>query len=101
MRIASLCLFAAMLTAAPAFAKDVAKLRPASEAEIRQTLAGTSKLEDGKNGYQYKAGSAVGYQIKDGQICVLRGQRPDCVTVYSDGKRLEMIDRRGNREFLN
>ncbi len=102
MRIARLpLLLAAAFVVSPAAAKDAAKLRPATATEIRQTLTKTADLKDGKNGYQYRVGSRIGYKISDGEICVLQQRRNECVTVYTDGKRLETIDRRGNRSFLN
>lgn len=91
----------ATLAAMPALAKEIGKVRPATEAEIRQTLTKSSELKDGANGFQYRVGSKTGYKISDGQICVLQRGKTDCVSVLSDGKRLETIDRRGNRDFLN
>ena len=101
MRIVSVCILVLALSPASVLAEGVAKLRPATENEIRQTLAGSAGLKDGKNGYQYKAGSSTGYRITDGKVCVRKRSQTSCVTVYSDGKRLEMIDSRGNREYLN
>lgn len=102
MRIARLpFLLAATFVVSPAFAKDAAKTRPATETEIRQVLRKTSDLKDGKNGYQYREGSSIGYKISDGEICVLQQRKSKCLTVYTDGKRIEAIDSRGNRDFLN
>jgi len=102
MRFACLpLLFAATFCVSPAAAKDTAKLRPATATEIRQTLTKTSNLKDAPNGYQYREGGKIGYRIDNGKICVLQQRKSECVTVYTDGKRLETIDRRGNRNFLN
>lgn len=100
MRIAR-CLFLATLVSTPALAEKPVKVRPASESEIRQTLTKSAELKDGTDGYQYRRGSRIGYKISDGQICILQRRKESCVAVYSDGKRLETIDRRGNRSFLN
>jgi hypothetical protein len=104
MRTARLFLLAAFaatpILADNALAND-SRVRPATETEIRDTLAKSSELKDGTNGYQYRSGSQIGYKITDGKICVLQRRKTSCVSVYSDGKRLETIDRRGNRDFLN
>lgn len=102
MRIVCLSLLlAATAMVVPAVAKDKAKLRPATATEIRQTLAKAADLKDAQNGYQYREGSRIGYKIDDGKICVLQQRKSECVSVLTDGKRLETIDRRGNRNFLN
>lgn len=101
MRIACLPILLVAFAVSPAAAKDTAKLRPATATEIRQTLTKAADLKEGKNGYQYREGSRIGYKISDGEICVLQQRKNECVTVYTDGKRLETIDRRGNRNFLN
>lgn len=84
-----------------AWAEGKVKPHLASEAEIRQLLHGTNKLKQRKNGYQYRAGSNIGYKIADGKICVLQSGRSSCFTVYSEGRRLEIVDAKGNRDFLN
>lgn len=76
-------------------------MRIATEAEIRMALRGTSDLKESKSGWEYREGSRVGYKISNGQMCILQSGRQACFTMYSDGKRLEMMDKRGNREFLN
>lgn len=102
MRIACFpLLLAAAFVSSPVFAKDTAKLRPATATEIRQTLTKSADLKEASNGYQYKERGRVGYKISDGEICVLQQRKSECVAVYTDGTRLETIDRRGNRDFLN
>ena len=98
----SLALFLLAAASSTASAGDTAKLRPATENEIRQNLPGATDLKDSSNGYQYRSGSSTGYKISDGKICVAKpGQSADCLDVLFDGKHLESIDRRGNRDVLN
>lgn len=94
-------LIASAATVSGALAQDKPKVRPASEFEIRHALKDPGNMKQDQNGYQYRENSKIGYKISDGKICVLQKKKSSCATVYSDGKRLEMIDERGNREFLN
>ncbi|MGV2103224.1 hypothetical protein [Rhizobium sp. 21-4511-3d] len=81
-------------------AADASKMRLASEVEIRSSLKGADNLRAAKNGYQYRPGGSVGYRISNGSICTKQMTHIDCVVVYSDGRKLEIIDSKGNREFL-
>ncbi|MFB9951059.1 hypothetical protein ACFFP0_19605 [Rhizobium puerariae] len=100
MRAVLAFLFAAAVATASS-AEDAVKIRPASEAEIRQNLKGAGELTDGKDGYQYRKGKSTGYKISDGRICVRKPRtQVDCVDVLFNGKELEIVDRRGNRETL-
>ncbi|OWV76525.1 hypothetical protein ATY76_00780 [Rhizobium sp. R339] len=77
---------------------QTANMRAASEAEIRQHLPGTSELKEAKNGYEYREGSKNGYKISNGQVCVrFPDKSTDCVSVKTDGKKFQMIDRKGGR----
>ncbi|WP_284759580.1 hypothetical protein [Agrobacterium sp. fls2-241-TYG-188a] len=76
------------------------KLRMATENEIRQHLSQADSLKERTDGYQYREGDSTGYKITDGKICARKGNAVDCADVYFDGTRLEMIDRKGNRDFI-
>ncbi|MDC7741150.1 MULTISPECIES: hypothetical protein [Rhizobium] len=77
---------------------ETASMRTASEAEIREHLPGTSELKEGKNGYEYRKGNANGYKITNGQVCVLfPNKSTDCMNVKTDGKKFQMIDKKGGR----
>jgi len=89
-------------TVSAAIAKEQVGARAATEAEIRNHLRGASQLKKGRDGFEYRAGNPVGYKIEAGKICVKRFGKPiECLDVNFDGLKLEAIDRRGNREFLN
>lgn len=100
MRVVLLIVFG-LAACGSALAEVKSSMRIATEAEIRMVLRGTSELKAGKNGWEYRQGSRVGYKISNGQMCVFQSGRQSCFTMYYDGKRLEMMDKRGNREFLN
>lgn len=53
------------------------------------------------NGYTYQTGKTIGYKIDNGKICLRfpNGQK-GCVSVETDGKRSEMITRKGDRSDL-
>jgi hypothetical protein len=89
-----------LIIPAIAQAGDASKMRLASEVEIRSSLKGAENLRAAKNGYQYRSGGSVGYRISNGSICIKQKSHIDCVDVYSDGRKLEIVDRKGNREFL-
>ncbi|MBX4866446.1 MULTISPECIES: hypothetical protein [Rhizobium] len=87
--------FLAIVLPAIAFAQN---MRAASEAEIRQHLPGTSELKESSNGYEYREGNENGYKIGNGQVCVrFPDKSTDCVSVKTDGKNFQMIDRKGGR----
>jgi hypothetical protein len=87
--------------AVTAQAETPARLRTATAAEIKQYWHGASDLSGERAGYQYLPGGSVGYKISDGKICVRKQSTADCADVFFDGKRLEMIDRRGNRDIIS
>ena len=96
--------FAAVLVVAPvgfALAEEQAKAHLASEAEIRRVLRGNANLEPGKSGYEFREGSKVGYKISDGKVCVFQTGKSSYFTIYSEAGRLDMVDSKGNRDFLN
>lgn len=97
-----LCVFALSLTLCPhtLAAQSTDKPRMATESEIRQHLQRADSLKDGTDGYQYIEGEATGYKITDGTICARKRNAVDCADVLFDGTRLELIDRKGNREFM-
>ncbi|RUM23121.1 hypothetical protein EFQ99_24140 [Rhizobium vallis] len=73
-------------------------MRAASESEIRNHLPGSTELKEGKNGYEYREGNKNGYKIDNGQVCVLFPDKStDCVSVKTDGKNFQMIDKKGGR----
>ncbi len=75
--------------------------RNARANEIRQMLSGASQLSRTANGYEYRKGNPNGYKISNGQVCVLfPNKQTDCVSVKTDGKVLQIIDRNGNRTKL-
>ncbi|MBB4290948.1 hypothetical protein GGE16_003007 [Rhizobium leguminosarum] len=77
---------------------ETAKMRTASEAEIREHLPGTSELKESSNGYEYRKGNANGYKITNGQVCVrFPNKSTDCVNVKTDGEKFQMIDKKGGR----
>jgi len=89
--------FLSLMLPAMAFA-ETASMRTASEAEIRSHLPGTAELKEGKNGYEYREGNKNGYKISNGQVCVLfPNKSTDCISVKTDGKKFQMIDRKGGR----
>ena len=92
--------FLVLLSLDSAIATSKPSPRLATEPEIRQGLHGTAELSEASNGYLYRQGSRIGYKISDGQICVRTAGHSDCFTIYTDGKRLELIDSKGNRSFL-
>lgn len=98
-----MCVFLILPLAAfsQAFAAQPAdKSRMATESEIRQHLRQAGSLENGADGYQYIEGQSTGYKISDGKICVKKRNTIDCADVLFDGNRIELIDRKGNREFM-
>ncbi|ARQ59540.1 hypothetical protein Kim5_CH03518 [Rhizobium sp. Kim5] len=89
--------FLSLMLPVMAFAQT-ANMRVASEAEIRQHLPGTAELKESSNGYEYREGNENGYKIENGQLCVLfPNKSKDCVSVKTDGKTFQMIDRKGGR----
>jgi hypothetical protein len=83
-------------------AAQTMKLKAATVAEIHTYLPGTQHLTEHRNGYLYSPKSRIGYQIGDGHVCLrYPGGRTECVKMLSNGRRLQMIDSRGNRHWLN
>jgi exopolysaccharide biosynthesis protein len=79
---------------------ESSKMRVASESEIREHVE-RSKDVVTKNGYSYQKGKSFGYKIANGEICILfaNGQK-DCANVETDGKKFELITRKGDRSSL-
>lgn len=83
-------------------AAEPLKLKAATIAEIQTYLPGARHLTERRDGYLYGSKSRIGYQIGDGHMCLrYPGGRIECVKILSNGRRLQMIDNRGNRQWLN
>jgi len=95
-----LCTLLSITSLGTAIAQEKPRVRTASESEIREAIRERGKSDQPKNKSE-RTRPELGYKISDGKICFLKGGKYDCLSVYSDGKRLEIVDRRGNREFLN
>lgn len=96
-----LCLVLISLATA-ASADDRPNFRPATEAQIRQHLRGASSLGNTREGFAYNADTGLGYKISKGSVCVRYPTgEVDCVKMLYNGSRLQMIDGRGNREWIN
>jgi hypothetical protein len=79
-------------------AMAASKMRPATKEEIVRHLgpnaAGTVK----PNGFIYKAGSAKGYRVSNGQICIRSPQgSTQCASIVTDGRTFQMIAKDGAR----
>lgn len=90
---------ATLLCLSGAALAEKAKMRSASESEIRAHIDEYSKRTSKKNnGFTYQAGSSRGYKIKNGEICVLFATgRTDCASIETNGSKFEMITRDGDR----
>jgi hypothetical protein len=100
-KIFLLMMISTLLAVNPAWA-DNARMRVASEPEIRERLNERSKkTTKARNGYTYQSGKSVGYKLSNGKLCLLypSGQK-NCVNVETDGKRFELVDRNGDRAEL-
>lgn len=98
-----LTLFLILLTwAGMSQAAEPLKLKAATIAEIHNYLPATRHLTGRRDGYLYGSKSRIGYQISDGRMCLhYPNGRIECVKILSNGRRLQMIDTRGNRQWLN
>jgi len=72
------------------------------QAEIPGRMSeGSGNAAKKGDGYTYQTGKTIGYKIDNGKICLRfpNGQK-GCVSVETDGKRTEMITRKGDRSDL-
>ncbi|PZM15196.1 hypothetical protein [Rhizobium tubonense] len=96
--LAVLCASAvAMVGAAPAAAAS-SGMRPATKAEIVAHLGPNAVGTVKPNGFTYKAGSAKGYKVTNGQICIRSPEGSTrCASIVTNGTTFQMIAADGAR----
>ncbi|MET0746588.1 MAG: hypothetical protein ABWY49_00215 [Rhizobium sp.] len=85
----SLCLFSLA---------SAAEMRPATRAEIVKHLGPNATGKTKADGFTYKAGSAKGYKVSNGSICIRSpGGSTGCAKIVTDGTRFKMMTADGTR----